>query len=185
MRVSRFITFKFVFISVILVSFFSIEKAQGQDESFASQLSNEKVDQFPNFEDLTEIPDPFGLRDPFVPPEAFQGEGFLVETGPRSNDQDPSTEAILRQVKSLDEITIVGILTDGQENRAMVEVGGETVVLKEGMLIGEEQSKILAIRERGMIIGEKRLNIYRKEQLVERVIRLDRNGKQEIFTRGT
>jgi Tfp pilus assembly protein PilP len=176
---------KTLFAYVVLLSSLSIEAARSQEESFASQLSNEKVDQFPSFEDLTEISDPFELRDPFVPPEAFRGEGFLVETGPQSSDQAPSTETILRQVKSLDELKIVGILTDGQENRAMVEVGGETVVLKEGMTIGEAQSKILAIRERGMIIGEKRLNIYRKEQLVERVIRLDRNGNQEIFTRGT
>lgn len=142
-------------------------------------LAQEKT--YPPFEELTEIENPFEMRDPFLPPESFLEQSLIGGGNLTVPIGDPMR--VLETLKDFSQIKIIGILKSNGSNRAMVEVEGKTHLLQEGMVVGEEGATILAIREKGMVLGEEKLNIYRKKELFEKIIQVNGQEGQKIIVR--
>ena len=115
------------------------------------------------------IKNPLKLRDPF---KKKRVKGKKKRSLQRTILVDNSYSNIPRigdtPIKS---IKIVGILL-GKERVAMAQVGGggQVYFLREGMEIGEKQSKIRAILPGGIVIVEKMRNVYDEDEYIETVI---------------
>jgi type IV pilus assembly protein PilP len=126
------------------------------------------------------------LRDPFKRQrQSLSGRGVEIPDGPRTDFSQniPSIEGVpLRRLR------IVGVLL-GENRRALAKVanesGGdnnrgmsrereqlseETFILKEGMLIGENDAELKAILPGGIVLVEKITNVYDQEEYLETII---------------
>lgn len=129
----------------------------------------------------TFIKNPFELRDPFKKPKAKSEKRVRKKSktgGMISNA--PSLEGI-----ELNRIRIVGILLGGTR-RAVAKIstgvkkgsdGGEglsdeTYILKEGMVLGNNQAEIRAILPGGVVLVEKLTNVYDQEEYLETILPL-------------
>ncbi len=116
----------------------------------------------------SKIPDPLSLRDPFnapilvAPVDIDEQQGFLKD-GVFTN---------IRTVGELEvgSLEISGVVI-GKERRALAKSKtGETIILKEGMLLGKDNAEIKAILPGGIILVEKIINVYGQEEYLETVI---------------
>jgi hypothetical protein len=127
-----------------------------------------------SFQNLTNIENPFELRDPFRAP--------LMKTNKTDNDSQASLtqNGVFTNISSIGEIDpktikIVGVLV-GRDRRAMAKVNGndDVVILREGMKIGADQAELKAILPGGIILVEKITNVYGEEEYLETVIPISR-----------
>lgn len=121
------------------------------------------------FRDLSEIEEPFELRDPFQP--------IKLKTREESTASTPLKEGVFTNVPligqtELDQITITGVLI-GPERRAFVKLKGndsDTYTIKEGTVLGMNGAEVKAILPGGIILVEKVTNIYGEVEYLETVI---------------
>lgn len=122
------------------------------------------------FQGLTSIEKPFELRDPFQAPRMKRVKENAISSRISSNvyDDSPSIERV-----KVSDIQITGVVI-GKVRRAFAQVKGinRVVVLKEGMIIGENDAQIKAILPGGIVLVEKNTNIYGEEEFLETVIPL-------------
>lgn len=132
---------------------------------FASNLFAKKIEVF---EGKTEIEKPFELRDPFVAPRVkrIKNTGLSSQKSSTVFDDTPSIENV-----KISDIQITGVII-GKERRAFAKIKGidRVISLKEGMLIGENDSELKAILAGGVILVEKTVNIYGEEEYLETVL---------------
>lgn len=119
------------------------------------------------FEGKTGIKDPFKLRDPFQAPQKPRVKKTKRAGGNIINGVFTNVTTV--GAVDLEKIKIVGILV-GKERRALAQVGGETVVLKEGMNIGDNGASLKAILPGGIVLVEKITNVYGEEEYLETVV---------------
>lgn len=120
------------------------------------------------FKKMSELEEPFELRDPFQPPKFKRKESKI--------DSIPKTDGVYTNlpqlyVEDLNEIRVTGVLI-GAERRAFVKVkeNGPTHTVKEGMTLGSNEAEIKAILPGGLILAEKVVNIYGETEYLETVI---------------
>ena len=120
------------------------------------------------FEEMSEIEEPFSLRDPFQAPK--------LKKKAKRESTTPIRKGVFTNVPqlgqvSLDDIKITGVLI-GPERRAFVKTGkgNITYTLKEGMTLGTNNAEIKAILPGGVILVEKITNIYGDLEYLETVI---------------
>jgi len=132
---------------------------------------------------------PFSLRDPFLPPKAFrEGDSTAPKQPLAAQDSNLLSEQekdslVLSQLENIANMQIVGIITGMKKNKALVNISGRTIILEEGMKVGRNGGKILAIREKGLVYAERQQNIYRKEEVVEKVLKVSDTGEQVVNSR--
>jgi len=123
----------------------------------------------------TKLKDPFDLRDPFKrvlfkrKSELKKSYAILEEGSVFSNL--PTIENV-----PLSQIKVVGILL-GKERRAIAKLnnpgqpgGKETFLLKEGMILGQNQAELKAILPGGIVVVEKLKDVYDKDEFIETLI---------------
>jgi len=120
------------------------------------------------FQEKTQIPNAFDLRDPFKAPVLNN-----------SRKQGRATKSLMRDgvytninsvgIGDIETLQIVGVMI-GKERRALAKVGTQVVVLREGMLIGKDNAELKAIHPGGIILVEKLVNVYGEEEYLETVI---------------
>ena len=129
----------------------------------------------------TFIKNPFELRDPFKKPKTKSEKRVRKKSKPGGMvSSAPSLEGV-----ELNRIRIVGILLGGTR-RAVAKIskgarnnsGGreelsdETYILKEGMVLGNNQAEIRAILPGGVVLVEKLTNVYDQEEYLETILPL-------------
>ena len=146
------------------------------------------------FEELTKIEDPFGLRDPFIPPSGVTDPGLKSKGFGEQDDSNPTAKKperkdpadidreVLGNLKDINDLQIIGIITGFEKNRALIDVKGRSMIIEEGTKVGARGGWVVAIREKGIVYAEKRYNIYRQEEVVERVLRIVESGAQRQKT---
>jgi len=117
----------------------------------------------------TKIKDPFSLRDPFKSPLQKGQKKQNIKKGIIKNGIFTNLSSV--EGVTLDQIKIVGILV-GKERRAMARIGANPnpVILKEGMILGEDGAELKAILPGGIVLVEKIVNVYGEEEYLETVI---------------
>ena len=119
----------------------------------------------------TEIKNPFKLRDPFKIMVSLKKKSTRGRV--RNSDGSLSFSNIEDIANfSLDELEIVGILM-GKNRRAIAKIKGDTkssYVLKEGMIIGEDDLILKAILPGGIVLVEKIRNVYDQDEYLETII---------------
>lgn len=120
------------------------------------------------FKNLSEIEEPFELRDPFQPLK-FRRRGEKEAETPIKNGVYTNVPEIGKA--TLDQINITGVVV-GPERRAFAQIKGEeqTYILREGMLLGANEAEVKAILPGGIILVEKITNIYGEVEYLETVI---------------
>lgn len=120
------------------------------------------------FKQMSEIEEPFKLRDPFQPVK-FKKEKTRESNTPIRNGVFTNVPEIGQA--SLDKIKITGVLV-GPERRAFLQVEGQdmTFTVKEGMTLGANDAEVKAILPGGIILVEKVTNIYGEIEYLETVI---------------
>lgn len=120
------------------------------------------------FKQISDIEEPFELRDPFQPPKLKKRDSKKSSTPVKAGVFTNVPEI---QTTNLDEVKITGVLI-GAERRAFVKLGdqGPTYTIKEGMTLGPNQAEIKAILPGGIILAEKVVNIYGETEYLETVI---------------
>lgn len=121
------------------------------------------------FKEISDIEEPFEIRDPFQPPK-FKTRTTRQSTTPIRRGVFTNVPQ-LGQVKLAD-IKITGVLI-GPERRAFVQVGPDqktTYTIKEGMTLGANNAEIKAILPGGIILVEKVTNVYGEIEYLETVI---------------
>lgn len=120
------------------------------------------------FKEMSEIEEPFKLRDPFQAPKIKKPE--------KRESTTPIRNGVFTNVPvigsvELAKIKITGVLI-GPERRAFVQVDGDqnTYTVKEGMTLGKNSAEIKAILPGGVILVEKVTNIYGQTEYLETVI---------------
>lgn len=120
------------------------------------------------FQEKTQIPNAFELRDPFKPPvlnnSRKQGRvnNSLMRDGVYTNINAVG-------IGDIDTLQIVGVMI-GKERRALAKINNQVVVLREGMLVGKDNAELKAIHPGGIILVEKLVNVYGEEEYLETVI---------------
>jgi Tfp pilus assembly protein PilP len=126
------------------------------------------------FEGLTELEEPFQLRDPFLAPRIKAEKKSQVEG--KVSKGVYSNIPLLGDVK-LESIEIIGVII-GKNRRAFVrnreDTGGNTYTLKEGDTLGENNAKLRAILPGGIVLVEKTTNIYGEDEYLETVITISK-----------
>jgi type IV pilus assembly protein PilP len=122
------------------------------------------------FKGKTSLENPFDLRDPFEP--AKQDYQIKSELSTKVAPGVYSNIPTLGRV-NIKDIKVIGVLI-GKERRAMLQtVGqstGQTYVVKEGQLLGDEKAEIKAILPSGLVLVEKITNVYGEQEYLETVI---------------
>lgn len=123
------------------------------------------------FKNKTQIDNPFSLRDPFKAPPRQKSQSArkrLYEEGKFSNV--PTIESV-----PIKNIKITGVFI-GKERRAVARVAGindeknSTVILREGMKLGQDGAELKAILPGGIVLVEKIINVYGQEEYLETII---------------
>ncbi len=128
----------------------------------------------------TFIKNPFELRDPFKRPKQKSEKRVTKKSGKGGMmSNEPSLDGV-----ELNRIKIVGILLGGTR-RAIAKVSTgvrkgddveglseETYILKEGMVLGNNQAEIRAILPGGVVLVEKLTNVYDQEEYLETILPL-------------
>lgn len=123
------------------------------------------------FQSMTAIEKPFELRDPFKPPlskgSAAGGreQKSLMRDGIYTNIDQV-------QITDISQLRIVGVMI-GRERRALARIANgdkSTIILREGMRIGNDNAELKAIHPGGVILVEKLVNVYGEEEFLETVI---------------
>jgi Tfp pilus assembly protein PilP len=120
------------------------------------------------FSEMTIIPNPLKLRDPFLSPKF---ESQRVRAKKEAINTSLSNIPELGEVK-LEELEIVGVII-GPNRRAFAKIKGkegDTFVIKEGIRLGENMSVVKAILPGGIVLVEKNTNIYGEDEYLETVI---------------
>jgi Tfp pilus assembly protein PilP len=139
-------------------------------------------DEYPPFEELTEIDNPFEMRDPFMQPDIDDQDDLKALESSELTETEKDRIA-LKNLNDLSKIKVVGIITGLKRNRALIEVEGRNLILSEGMEVGKKGGKIIAIREKGLVYTEFQKNIYRKEEVIEKVLKVVKPGEQEFTSK--
>ena len=129
----------------------------------------------------TFINNPFELRDPFKKPNS------QIEKKTRKNRKKPGivSNAPSLEGVEIEKIRIVGILLGGTR-RAVAKLSTglkndgdgreglseETYILKEGMVLGNNNAEIRAILPGGVVLVEKLINVYDQEEYLETILPL-------------
>lgn len=117
----------------------------------------------------TKIKDPFSLRDPFRSP--LQKSQKKQNLGKGIIKDGIFTNLTSVEGATIEQLKIVGVLV-GKDRRAMAKIGGNPnpVILKEGMILGEDGAELKAILPGGIVLVEKIVNVYGEEEYLETVI---------------
>ena len=122
------------------------------------------------FEGMTEIEEPFELRDPFLAPriKADKKSKLVGKVSKGIYSNIP----VLGDIK-LEDIEIIGVII-GKNRRAFIKNKKQpesgTFTLKEGDTLGENNAKLRAILPGGIVLVEKTTNIYGEDEYLETVI---------------
>jgi hypothetical protein len=152
---------KYLITALILNSslVFSKDKATSRDNFSYGSL----------FKELSGIPDPFSLRDPFKKP-------LIIKSGAeaKGKKQGVIKDGVYTNLFSfddvpLDKIKITGIIV-GKNRRALANIDGKIVILKEGMKLGLDKIELKAILPGGIVLVEKLKNVYGQDEYIETVI---------------
>ena len=110
------------------------------------------------------------MRDPFKRIVSLGKESVATENSGELSYSDGAEKKDIKGIP-LDRIKVVGVLL-GKNRRAMAKVAGSdgVYVLKEGMLLGEEELELKAILPGGIVLIEKIKNIYDQEEYLETII---------------
>jgi Tfp pilus assembly protein PilP len=164
---------------LLFISMNSIVLGQQESKNLNREKLKERMSTIPVFnEKETSIKNPFDLRDPFKRKLIKTGEkvknygGFLKE-GKYSNLPTINNFPVSN-------IRIVGVLL-GKERRAIAKVvsgsaGGstdlsdESYIVKEGMILGENNAEVKAIVPGGIVLVEKIRNVYDQDEYIETII---------------
>lgn len=150
---------------MILLLFITSLFAQNNPQAVA--LMQEKI----FFKDKTKIKNPFEIRDPFKAPVRKRRDAEqkkLFQEGVFSNI--PGIENV-----PIKNIKITGVFL-GRERRAIAKIIGvgtdknSTVILKEGMKLGQDDAELKAILPGGIVLVEKIINVYGQEEYLETII---------------
>jgi len=145
------------------------EVNDASEQSSSEKVANETADK--NFRKFlktkTKIKDPFNLRDPFRSPLKIKKKSKLLQRGILKDGVFTNTASA--KGVPLSKLKITGVLV-GKERRAIARIGNETVILKEGMTLGEDGALLKAILPGGIILVEKILNVYGEDEYLETVI---------------
>jgi type IV pilus assembly protein PilP len=121
----------------------------------------------------TQIKNPYELRDPFKrKPAPKKGRTKAKERSMGIFDAAVETRA-----NTIDSFKVIGIMI-GKERRALAKPtngGTETIILKEGMRIGNSGAEVKAILPGGVVVVEKILNVYDQEEYLETVLPISDN----------
>lgn len=120
------------------------------------------------FKQMSELEEPFKLRDPFQAPK-FKTKSSKIDNIPQTNGVYSNIPNLY--VEDLNQIKITGVLI-GTERRAFLKIDekGATHTVKEGMTLGPNDAEIKAILPGGIILAEKVVNIYGETEYLETVI---------------
>ena len=138
-----------------------------------NSLASSQTKKMKEFKKKTKITDPFSLRDPFKAPAKF------TKRGKRKKGQGIMKDGVFTNTPSLNPATqmealkVVGIIV-GKQRRAIVNVGGANIIVKEGMKIGPSKAELKAILPGGIVLVEKMINVYGQEEYLETVIPLSK-----------
>lgn len=120
------------------------------------------------FKEISDIEEPFKLRDPFQP--------LKLKKPVKRTSTTPYRKGVFTNVPqinnvTLDKIRVTGVLV-GPERRAFLKIENskETYTLKEGMTLGANDAEVKAILPGGIILVEKVTNIYGEVEYLETVI---------------
>lgn len=119
------------------------------------------------FENQTDIPKPFELRDPFQVPRFKSAEKVKREKN-ASGKFEENVQKLESEV-DINKIEIVGVLI-GKDRRVMIKSEGKVYTLKEGEPLGVNGPEIKAILAGGIILVEQIVNIYDEPEYIETVI---------------
>ena len=119
------------------------------------------------FKGISEIKNPFDLRDPFRTPFVKKKFSFLKK---KKLSRKMSIEETLKQAP-VTTISVVGILV-GKDRRAVLKIKGEegTFIAREGMIIGKDRAELKAILPGGIVLVEKIKNVYDDDEYIETII---------------
>lgn len=118
-------------------------------------------------------PDPIPY-DSHVKPDPFEP---FIRTEPERTEEERDREH-LSPIERVEpgQLDLVGILSSGapgEAPRALVELpGGKGFVLEEGMTIGMDGSRVVSIRDNGVVIEERYIDVMGEEQTRETVLEL-------------
>jgi type IV pilus assembly protein PilP len=121
----------------------------------------------------TQIKNPYDLRDPFKRKPAPKKS----RTKAKERSMGIFDSAIETHTNTIDAFKVVGIMI-GKERRALAKPtngGTETIILKEGMKIGNSGAEVKAILPGGVVVVEKILNVYDQEEYLETVLPISDN----------
>lgn len=120
------------------------------------------------FKEMSEIEEPFKLKDPFQAPKLKKPEKREATTPIRNGVYDNMPQIGRPELK---DIQVTGVLV-GPSRRAFIKIKGrsETFTIKEGSLLGENNAVVKAILPGGLILVEKVTNIYGQTEYLETVI---------------
>jgi hypothetical protein len=147
-----------------------VEEVDLSKETNTSKKNEEKKNFFniKIFSETTKIKDPFNLRDPFKIPLFLKSDNksssAKIVDGSFSNI--PTIDSV-----PVSDIIVTGVLV-GKERRAIATIKGttDTVILREGMLLGPEAVEIKAIYPGGIVLVEKIINVYGQEEYLETIM---------------
>lgn len=116
----------------------------------------------------TFIKNPFELRDPFKRPNFKKKKSAEKKYGGRVVDDQFTNMPEIGKI-DVNDLKVVGIVL-GKNRRAVAKIGKQTYVLKEGMMLGEDQAELKAILPGGIVLVEKFKNVYDQDEYLETII---------------
>ena len=141
------------------------ESALSKQKAKTSEAANTQLSE------TTPLYNPEGKLDPFEP--LFRKENVSVNTEKKKiKRRKPLTP--LEKI-NLSQLSLVGIIRAPSGNRALVqEASGKGYIVKKGTYIGTQSGKIEQILEDRIIVEELGENIYGKETVIKKTLKLQK-----------
>jgi len=148
---------------------------QSAKETEKKSAKGGRASTLPIFKDgATSIKNPLDMRDPFKRKRRKIGVRSKTYGGFLKNNKYSNLPTI--NEFPLNKIRIVGVLL-GKNRRAIAKVvigqanlSPETYIIKEGMVIGENDAEVRAIVPGGIVLVEKIRNVYDQDEYIETII---------------
>jgi len=172
---------KIIFLKIFLVALLAMQTSMAEQILSKGEVKEnikKRLSKIPVFnEKETSVKNPFDLRDPFKRKNFTEGSkrtnlGGFLKDGKYSNL--PTINDF-----SLSRIRVVGVLL-GKQRRAIAKISNrsgtfeklsdESYIIKEGMVLGENNAEVKAIVPGGIVLVEKIKNVYDQEEYIETVI---------------
>ena len=141
------------------------ESALSKQKAKTSEAANTQLSE------TTPLYNPEGKLDPFEP--LFRKENVSVNTEKKKiKRRKPLTP--LEKI-NLSQLSLVGIIRAPSGNRALVqEASGKGYIVKKGTYIGTQSGKVEQILEDRIIVEELGENIYGKETVIKKTLKLQK-----------